>query len=52
MRYKALISFNYGRITASSGEEVEIDDKGMAMDLERLNWVEPVEATRPKRVKE
>lgn len=42
MRYKALVGFNAYNITASSGDELIIEDKGIALDLEKLGWVEPM----------
>lgn len=43
MKAKALISFHAYNIMASTGEELEIANKDIMLDLEKLGWIERLE---------
>lgn len=43
MRVKALLPFNAFGYLKREGEEFEIEDKGIKLDLEKLGWIVPIE---------
>jgi hypothetical protein len=54
MKVKALMNFNAYGFLKREGEEFEIPEemKDIRLDLERIGFIEPIESSRPKKVKE
>lgn len=48
-RVKAIISFSGFGYSVDTGQEFEIEDKGIKSDLERRGWIEPVETKKEKK---